>query len=253
MKQLYFVGQQTADFLTDHIEEQLDRYVEGDFLDLEEKGDWRIPLSIRADLDALAQLDPSGTPEAEVANSQIVGNALSHLTPSLARENRIWIRLSHVEALEYSRRRWLAVRPEHHARNVRLHFFAPAWNACRDDHAISRLWWNWRIATLLMPEKPEAALAIILERADIRLNFIERARAAARLPLARAMLRALIDNPDVRRSERAFREFMKAINFNAAGQTFEALRPIQIARLIDSCLTKAGREAAATQTKTAHA
>lgn len=246
MKQLYYVGQQTADFLADHIEEHLDRYVEGDFLDLEEKGDWRIPLSVRANLDALAQLDPSGTPEAEVANSRIVGNALSHLTPSLARENRIWIRLSHVEALEYSRHRWLAVRPEHLARNVRLHFFAPTWNACRDDHAISRLWWNWRIATLLMPEDPEAALAIILERADIRLNFVERAKAAARLPLARAMLRALIDNPDVRQSERVFRGFMKAINFNAAGQTFEALRPDQIERLIDSCLNKATSTAAVT-------
>lgn len=251
MKQLYFVGQQTADFLTDHIEEQLDRYVGGDFLDLEEKGDWRIPLSIRADLDALAQLDPSGTPEAEVANSRIVGNAFSHLTPSLARENRIWIRLSHVEALDYSRHRWLAVRPEHLARNVRLHFFAPTWNACRDDHAISRLWWNWRIATLLTPEEPEAALAIILERADIRLNFIERTRAAARRPLARAMLRALIDNPKVRQSERAFREFMKAINFNAAGQTFEALRPDQVARLIDSCLDKA-ESTAAEATESAH-
>lgn len=246
MKQLYYVGQQTADFLADHIEEHLDRYVEGEFLDLEEKGDWRIPLSVRADLDALAQLDPSGTPEAEVANSRIVGNALSHLTPSLARENRIWIRLSHLEALEYSRQRWLAIRPEHLARNVRLHFFAPTWNACRDDHAISRLWWNWRIATLLMPEEPEAALAIILERADIRLNFVERAKAAARLPLARAMLRALIDNPDVRQSERVFRGFMKAINFNAAGQTFEALRPDQIERLIDSCLDEARSMAVAT-------
>lgn len=252
MKQLYYVGQQTADFLADHIEEHLDRYVEGNFLDLEETGDWRILLSTRADLDALAQLDPSGTPEAEAANSRIVGNALSDLTPSLARENRIWIRLSHVEALEYGRHRWLAVRPEHVARNVRLHFFAPTWNACRDDHAISRLWWNWRIATLLMPEDPEAALAIILERADIRLNFVERARAAARLPLARAMLRALIDNPDVRQSERAFREFMKAINFNAAGQTFEALRPDQIERLIDSCLNKATSTAVVIP-KTAHA
>ena len=247
MKQLYYVGQQTADFLADHIEEHLDRYVEGDFLDLEEKGDWRIPLSVRANLDALAQLDPSGTPEAEVANSRIVGNALSHLTPSLARENRIWIRLSHVEALEYSRHRWLAVRPEHLARNVRLHFFAPTWNACRDDHAISRLWWNWRIATLLMPEEPEAALAIILERADIRLNFIERARAAARRPLARAMLRTLIDNPEVRKNQSAFREFMKAINFNAAGQTFETLQPAQLTDLLYTCLQTARNKMATAQ------
>jgi len=97
-----------------------------------------------------------------------------------------------------------------------------------------------------MPEEPEAALTIILERADIRLNFIERARAAARLPLARAMLRALMDNPDVRRNQRAFREFMKAINFNGAGQMFEALRPDQVERLVKFCLDEAGNTTVAT-------
>ncbi len=128
MSKLLYVGQQAADFLADNVEAHLDRYLETGFDDLEAGGDWRIPLSITANLEQLDNLIPETGREAEVRNTMLVGRALTSLTPSLARENRIWIRLSHVEGLAYARARWLGnIKEEAVAKAARLHFFAPTW------------------------------------------------------------------------------------------------------------------------------
>ena len=236
MRQLLYVGQQTADLLANNVATNLDRYLAGDFYDLESGGDWRIPLSVTADVEMLADLVHERTREAEVSNSLLVGTALSALTPALARENRVWIRLSHVEGMEYSRKRWLENVPEAKLESsVRAHFFAPTWSRCRDDHAISRLWWNHRIASMLMPEDPGAALALILSSADIRSNFVERARIGSRIPLARSILRALASTEGLRQSESAFRKFMKLINLKGAGRVFEVWEAHRIDAFVDDC------------------
>jgi hypothetical protein len=236
MTRLLYVGQQTADMLADSVDDHLERYTDSGFGELEATGDWRIPLSIRADLDELTTLKPEKGKEAEVHNSMLVGRALASLTPSLARENRIWIRLSHVEGLEYSRKRWLTDVPEAKlAQAVRTHFFAPTWTACRDDHAISRLWWNHQIASLLIPDRPQEALDLILSRADIRMNFIERPRVGTRLPLARGIINELRENEPLRSSEAGFRRFMKLLNAEGAGQYVEVWGEGKISTLVKRC------------------
>lgn len=236
MSKLLYVGQQTADFLADNVEEHLERYLSIGFRDLEASGDWRIPLSISADLYRLEDLSPDKGAEAEVANSLIVGSALANLTPSLARENRIWIRLSHVEGLAYSRARWLtSIADGKLARAIRTHFFAATWTGCRDDHAIARLWWNHQIASTLMPEDPNAALKIILSRADLRANFIERPTVGARLPLARSIIRELARNEALKASEPGFRVFMKIINAQGAGKYLETWGAAEVDVFVSNC------------------
>lgn len=237
MSKLLYVGQQTADFLADNVEEHVDRYMVSGFEDLEANGDWRIPLSVSADLTLLNDLIPDNGHEAEVHNSMLVGRALAALTPSLARENRIWIRLSHIEGLDYSRGRWLRNLTEDKVpQAARIHFFASTWTQCRDDHALSRLWWNHRIASLLIPEDPEKALRLILSRADIRANLIERARIGTRLPLAKGIIRLLDRDDRLQKSEAAFRAFMKSLNAQAAGHHVEVLDENEIDKLISRCI-----------------
>lgn len=236
MSRLLYVGQQTADQLADGIEDHLDRYMESGFSDLEAEGDWRITLSIDADLDQLNGLVPDKGQEAEVHNSILVGRALANLSPSLARENRIWIRLSHVEALDYSRRRWLKGVPEAKlVPSIRTHFFASTWTGCRDDHAISRLWWNYHIASMLAPDEPEAALNLLLSRADLRANFIERPRVGTRLPLARGIVNELRRNVPLRTSEAEFRNFMRLLNAQGAGQYIEVWTEDQVEAFVCRC------------------
>lgn len=236
MSNLLYVGQQTADFLADNIEEHLERYLHGGFGDLEASGDWRIPLSISADLAQLSELIPDKGQTAEVQNSLIVGGALSRLTPSLARENRIWIRISHIDGLAYSRARWLTnIVDSKLAATIRTHFFAATWTGCRDDHSIARLWWNHQIASMLMPEDPEAALKIILSRADLRASFIERPTVGARLPLAKGIIRELAENEALRASQARFRAFMKIINAQGAGKYVETWRGEEVDAFVSEC------------------
>lgn len=60
MTKLLYVGQQIADELKNRISGNLARYRDGDFLDLEASGDWRIPLSIDVDLAELSGLTAGG-------------------------------------------------------------------------------------------------------------------------------------------------------------------------------------------------
>lgn len=238
MSKLLYVGQQVADDLAEGVADNIERYREGDFLDLASKGDWSIPLSIDADVGELSKLKQGKTPEDEIENSLLVGRVLRDLTPTLARENRVWIRLSHIDCLEYARKRWLseANSDQELEKSIRKHMFAPTLTACRDDHAISRLWWNYRIAKQMVPENPARALKVILARADIRLSLIERARLAARPMLGRGIVRALETNNDLLRKEELFRVFMKKVNLLGAGIVFEVMNDAAVDRFMDECL-----------------
>jgi hypothetical protein len=240
MSRLLYVGQQIADDLKNKIAENITRYKEGDFLDLEAAGDWRIPLSFDVDLDGLISLNADGGPEAEIQNSIAVGHALRRLTPTLARENRIWVRLSHIECLGYSRKRWLRTNRDDDKLidDVAKHFFAPTMTACRDDHAISRLWWNHHIAKQIMPHNPARALKKILALADIRQGLIERPGIGARPVLSQGIVR-LLEKEERLVEGKLFGRFMKQVNLMGAGIAFEVFDESEIDLFMARCLEHA--------------
>jgi hypothetical protein len=122
---------------------------------------------------------------------------------------------------------------------VRKHMFATGLTGVRDDNALSRLWWNMHIATLIDPEDPEGALKIILTRADTRLTFIERSGSASRRPIARAVLRAIRRDPWINSKEATFRRFMESVNRNGGGILFEALTDYDADKFMDACAERA--------------
>lgn len=240
MSKLLYVGEQVAADLRESVYANLDRYREGDFLDMESSGNWRIPLSIDADLSGLSRLATDGSPASEIENSIIVGRALGHISPSIARENRLWIRMSHVECLQYARERWISDEStdEKCSAEIIKHFFAPTLTACRDDHAISRLWWNYFIAKNIDPSDVESVLRYILHRADIRLSFIERSGMASRPSFARGVVRLLARQKDLLGGEKMFRRFMKQMNLDGAGLAFEVMSDVKVDALMENCLEK---------------
>jgi hypothetical protein len=241
MSKLLYVGEQVAADLRGSVTENLDRYRNGDFLDLESAGNWRIPLSIDADLSELSRLAIDGTPASEIENSLIVGHALGHISPSIARENRLWVRMSHVDGLPYARARWISDNStdEKCAADIIKHFFAPTLTACRDDHAISRLWWNYHIARQIDSANVGAVLRHILHRADLRLSFIERSAMASRPSFSRGVVRLLATEKELLEGEKLFREFMKQMNLDGAGLAFEVMPEVKIDALMRMSLDKA--------------
>lgn len=245
---LKYLSNATVDSLREGISSNLDVYRSGNFNELMAIGEWSIELNLDVELAPLAGLDPSGKPEAEIANSRLVWKALSGLTPTLACEEGIWARLTHVECLDFARARWLAPEMDNDtvAKTVEEHFFAPGLTSRRDDNAISRLWWNSYIAHLAIPSPGLEALELILKKADIRSNIVERSATASRPALTAGIVRIMQKEQWVTGHEDNFRSFMKALNRLGGGMVFETMAQGDIDNFMAQCAVRAGMSQAPT-------
>ncbi|SDY18995.1 hypothetical protein SAMN05518669_11017 [Variovorax sp. YR634] len=218
--------------------ENLNRYSAGDFLDLEKNSGWAIETKVaRWDPEIVHKLIPESSPEAELRNSRLIYEGLEGMTPALARDERIWARLCHVECLDYSRARWLR-KSESLDNQVRLHFFAHGLPGCRDDNAIGRLWWNGHVARLASPGNLDLGLERLLARANIRLQIIDRADTAFRQPLIEGIVRLLGDQW-FSVDDAAVADFMYEVNKRSGGIVFEALPSEEIDAHLAQCLNVA--------------
>jgi hypothetical protein len=163
----------------------------------------------------------------------LVHSDLKGMTPAVARQEQVWVRLCHVDCLEYSRKRWIRSDPE---KDIANHFFARTLDQCRDDNAIARLWWNGHIANRIDPANPERVLRQFLARANIRLQFLDRSNASFRLPIARGMIRLLEKEPWLDHHDRAFEVFMLVMDKHAGGRLFEALDDAAVDAMLASNL-----------------
>jgi len=154
----------------------------------------------------------------------------------------IWVRLTHVECLEYARARWLEGVEDNAEveKRVSEHFFADTVARRRDDNPVSRLWWNAYIANMIEPDGNLAALDQFLRKADIRLNTVERSLTFYRQPLAAGIIRLMRREPWVSAREEDFRAFMRVINRLGGGLLFEAMSPAAIDTFMDECAVRAG-------------
>lgn len=243
MSKLKYISTAMFESLRNSVHENLERYLTGSFGDLTTEDGWSIPLDLELNLGEFRALKPESGVEAEVLNSLIVWRALSKLTPSLATESRIWTRLTHIEGLEYSRARWIKGETGATAEKaIEAHFFGESRTRYRDDNAIGRLWWNAYIAKLAMPDRQFDALKLLLKKADIRSNIVERAWITSRPQIAGGIVRALERQPSISANEAGFRAFMKAVNTNGGGLLFEAMSIGEIDGFMNACAneTRAG-------------
>lgn len=228
--------------LSNGVKNNLSRYKKGDFSDLSENNGWGIELkSVSLDTGILQDLEGASGAEVEFRNSNRVYGALKGMTPYLASEDRIWTRLTHVECLEYSRKRWLSEKDEDSpmTKKIKAHFFAGTLPKIRDDNAVSRLWWNAYISRICYPEDPELALKLIVSKADIRSNFVERSWITSRVKIAGGIIRAMNKNPWVIEKEENYRVFMKTINKYGGGKLFEIMSDYMIDEFMTNCYGKA--------------
>lgn len=225
----------TVERLLADVSSNVGRYGSGDFNDQERESGWAIETTVaRWDPAIAAGLDPDVSPQAEIKNSLLIYRALEGMTPALARDERIWARLCHVECLAYARARWLRGEDGLEGR-VRAHFFASGLTGCRDDNAVGRLWWNGHIAKLACPDDVEFGLKRLLARANIRLQVIDRADTAFRQPLISGVVRVLGD-PWFDSYDAAVADFMFEVNKRSGGIIFEALKGEAIDTHLAECM-----------------
>jgi hypothetical protein len=233
---LRLLAQPVLDRLAAEIGENLERYRSGSFADMAQENGWAIESRLASwDPSIVGKLDPSGSPAAEVHNSLLVWRGFPGVTPAMAREERLWSRLCHVECLEFARERWLDG-SDKDANLVRIHFFASGTTGCRDDNAIGRLWWNAHVASIASPDDVELGLSRLLARANNRMQIIERANTGSREPLVRGIVRMLGSEPWLNIDDRAIVDFMKEVNKRSGSLIFEALGDSGVDDHLQRCL-----------------
>lgn len=238
MKQkLKCLSEQIATDLINHIEDNIGLYTSGSFEEMATEHGWSVELQVLVDLDPLKDLEGHSGQENEVKNALLVWQGLKDLTPSLACENRIWTRMTHLEGLTYSRQRWLKPTDsrEETIKSVAKHFFADSRTKYRDDNAISRLWWIAYIASLAFPYDQKTALELILSKADYRLALIERPGIATRLRLTAGILREMMKDGWITQKGKNFGAFMKTVNKFGGGLLFEVWKDDEIDEFVKRC------------------
>jgi len=247
MEPLKFLSQPVLDELFTAVPDNLERYRDGDFNDLARENGWAIDTTFaRWDPKIVDRLDPTAEAEAEISNSLLIYNSFKGMTPALAREERLWTRLCHVEFVGFARTRWLR-NPDHLQRDVENHFFGSTLPRCRDDNAIGRLWWNGYVASLAFPDDLERGLRLLLSRANIRLQVIDRADTAFRTPLVRAVLFMLEAEPWLHETDDAIANFMYELNKRSGSKVFEAMGEAALNAHLSECLRFAKERARAKQ------
>lgn len=242
---LILVSQTVVDELANSIEANLERYVTEGFEDLASGNGWMLEAhQAKWDQALLDDLDTSGGSAAEVHNSLLIYEGLRGMTPALAREERLWVRMCHVEGLDFARSRWLEGSSDV-AGEVKRHFFAPGFPASRDDNVFGRLWWNGHIASLGCPGDIKRGLELLLSRANIRLQLVDRADTAFREPLVQGIFR-LLDHEFFASYDAAIADFMFEVNKRSGGIVFEALEPDSIDEHLSGCLVAAKERRAMT-------
>lgn len=243
MEPLKFLSQPVLDELFTAVPDNLERYRDGDFNDLARENGWAIDTTFaKWDPKIVDRLNASAEAEAEISNSLLIYNSFKGMTPALAREERLWTRLCHIEFLGFARTRWLR-NPDHLQRNVENHFFGSTLPRCRDDNAIGRLWWNGYVASLAFPDDLERGLRLLLSRANIRLQVIDRADTAFRKPLLRAVLCMLETEPWLRETDDAIANFMFEVNKRSGSKVFEAMDKAALSTHLSHCVDFAPKRA----------
>lgn len=242
MGNLTHLSESKLEELRSDVRRNLNRYLESGFADLVLDPGWSIDLREQIDLAGLEELDGSDNrAETDLKNTIVVERVLGSMSPALANEERVWVRLSHVEAFRYCRDRWLQgiTKEEEQLSAIATHFFAKGQTGVRDDHALSRLWWNAYIVKRCYPMNFVKGLELLLVRADVRSNLVERIWLTGRRQLGAGVFRRMEQDPRVLRSERSFREFMKALNFLGGGIVFEAMTDAQVDVFLTRCVEHA--------------
>jgi hypothetical protein len=220
--------------LYENIEENLDRYKRDDFTEFASSGDWQCMTRVSVDYVKLERLKSLSDSSQDAEAALAVWHGLPRLTPSLAREGRIWTRLCHVECLEYSRARW--IKPNSDANTIAKHFFSRTWTTIRDDNAIGRLWWGAHLAQDALPEEFEKAVRAMFQKQDIRLNLLERSWMSSQRVLRRAVLKAIIEEPMTTATETNFRQFMRSLNVRGGGILFDLLDDSEARAVVSECI-----------------
>lgn len=226
--------------LIERIPDNLDLYRAGNFEFLASDPSNYIETDLEIDAYKLSFISCSATDYKEVDNCRIIYEALQNLSAYLARDERLWIYLTHVDLLSYSRVRWAI--PEDNDRAVSFikdHFFVTGGaRGIERNNAASRIWWMASLCKRINGLAFEDALTSLLYQTDVRANIIERPTTSQSIEVFSALLKKLHESYQNDRElfeREKFRSMMKELNLKGGVRLLGALSEKEIQAILDDC------------------
>jgi len=230
--------------LRDKIDLHLDRYVDGNFNDIL-LDEYVIPVrDTTIDMELISKLNPKRGGEVDVENSLLVYEALKGINRYLARDERLWVWLTHGPCLEFARKRWLVEGAGKEALKslIKAHFFASGYRGFERNNAVACLWWWAEIVSRYPYANFREALTVLLHQTDVRAQIIERPTSSqsAFEPIMNVLIEKY--NSDERSTffkrekgnTAAYRRWLSEINRHGGTKLFEALPAIEVTKLFRS-------------------
>jgi len=213
--------------LFNDVGKNLDLYRGGLFSDLLEDSSLFIDSNCGLDIQEAIKVSCVAGDQNEVQCCVHLSNGLSGVTAYLARDERLWTRLSHIEFIEYVRVRWpIPADNEKAVAHVKKHFFAKGARGIERDNAISRLWWMTEICKKVEGLTLDEALTAFLYQSDVRANIVERPTTSQNSSLLSAVVNKLHQSYEGDKSlygREKFRSVMKNLNIEGGVRLLEVL------------------------------
>lgn len=176
----------------------------------------------------------------EVDSCIKVFSGIGLISEYLAREERLWVYLTHTLLLDYARKRWpIPADPKKAEKHIRTHFFCSGARGIERDNAASRLWWMASLCNRCSDMPLEESLACFLYQSDVRANIIERPTTSQNVRIFNAILQRLHDSLSSDKAlygREKFRLFMKNLNLQGGVKLLAALPDAQIKEILDHCI-----------------
>ena len=164
---------------------------------------------------------------------------LPRISAYLARDQRLWVFLTHVILLQYTRARWPIPQDKDKAiAHIKKHFFASGARGIERDNAASRLWWMASICSKVEGMPHERSLTAFLFQSDVRAYIVERPTTSQNVALLSAVVKKLDESfrgdKDLYNREK-FRAVMKELNLQGGTKLLEVLDGAEMRRIVNRC------------------
>jgi len=178
----------------------------------------------------------SGQDFREVDNCQLIYQAFQGLTPYEARDERLWVYLTHTLLLDYTRARWPIPDDDSLAvDHIRKHFFARDKRQVERDNSASRLWWMAHLCTRVADLSLVESLQAFLYRSDVRASIIERPTSSQSSQVFNIIIARLHDSLNGEKllfKREVFRQFMREINSVGGFKLLDCMGKLEVSDTI---------------------
>lgn len=242
MINLSYLKQETVNSLRVNIGDNIELYRDGDFESLIEGNVISLNGGVSIDEFLLTGVHCQGG-DRDIENSLLISQGIEGLTPYLARDERIWVYLTHTVLLNYTRERWPIPENDDDAiKYISAHFFSRGIRDTMRSNSVSRLWWAAHLSNKVEDLSLDESLHTLLYKKDVRGAIIERPTISRSPIIFSSVIKVMHDSYKTEGKELFNREVnrksMKELNFVAGAKLLQGMQEEDVFDIVNECFNQ---------------